>query len=120
MEVKLKTIIDAIPSLSKISGGDLSLGCAYRLQKSVSALQREINFFSEQRRKIFDKYGTPKDDGTYSFDKENERPAIGELEELLSLEVEPDIEVIEIPITENIRVSANDVGLLSPFIQFTE
>ena len=36
------------------------------------------------------------------------------------MEVMPDVEVIDIPITENLLLSANDVGLLMPFVHFTE
>ena len=32
----------------------------------------------------------------------------------------PDVESIDIPITENLLLSANDIGLLMPFVHFTE
>ena len=120
MKVQMREIIQAIPALSKVAGGDLSLRFAYQLKKSIAALQKEADFFSEQRQKIFDKYGTPKKDGTYDFEAEHERKAIDELEALLDLEVTPDAEVLEIPITEKLCVSVNDIGLLMPFIHFIE
>ena len=43
-----------------------------------------------------------------------------ELEALLDLEVTPEAEVLEIPITEKLRISVNDIGLLMPFIHFVE
>ena len=46
--------------------------------------------------------------------------AAAELEELLEMEVTPDVESIDIPITENLLLSANDIGLLTPFVHFTE
>lgn len=120
MKLKLKTIILAIPALSKVTGGDLSLRLAYRMKQNIFALQKEADFFSEQRQKIFEKYGTPKDDGTYSFSEENEPKAIAELDELLELEVSPEVEIIDIPITENLHLSVNDIGLLMPFIHFID
>ncbi len=120
MKVQMREIIQAIPALSKITGGDLSLRLAYQLKKSIAALQKEADFFSEQRQKIFDKYGTPKEDGTYAFEAENEQKAIDELEALLELEVSPETEVVEIPVTEKLCVSVNDIGLLMPFIHFIE
>lgn len=120
MKVQMREIIQAIPALSKITGGDLSLRLAYQLKKSIAALQKEADFFSEQRQKIFDKYGTPKEDGTYSFAAEKEQEAIHELEALLDLEVTPEAETLEIPVTENLHISVNDIGLLMPFIHFVE
>ena len=70
--------------------------------------------------KIFEKYGTAKEDGSFDFSEENEPKAAAELEELLAMEVTPEVEAIDIPITENLLLSANDIGLLMPFVHFTE
>ena len=78
------------------------------------------NLILQSTQKIFDKYGTPKEDGTYSFAAEKEQEAIHELEALLDLEVTPEAEVVEIPVTENLHISVNDIGLLMPFIHFVE
>ena len=120
MKLQLKEIILAVPALSKLAAGDLQLRLAYKLKHLIVSLQKEADFFSEQRQKIFEKYGTAKDDGSFSFTKENETKAAAELEELLAMEVTPDVEPIDIPITENLLLSANDLGLLMPFINFTE
>lgn len=120
MKVQMREIIQAIPALSKITGGDLSLRLAYQLKRNIAELQKEADFFSERRQKIFDKYGTPKEGGTYSFEAENEQKAIDELEALLDLEVTPEAETLEIPVTENLHISVNDIGLLMPFIHFVE
>lgn len=120
MNIQLKTIILAIPALSKITAGDLSLRLAYRLKQNISALQKEADFFSEQRQKIFEKYGKASDDGSYAFSEENEPKAAAELNELLDLEVSPEVEILDIPISENLRLSVNDIDLLSPFIHFIE
>ena len=82
--------------------------------------QREADFFGEQRIKILDKYGTADESGNYTFEGDNEQKAITELDELLDLEVEPVIDVIDIPITEGIKLSVNDIGYLEPFINFIE
>ena len=120
MKTQLRTIVLAVPSLSKIAAGNLSLRLAYQLKKNISALQKEVDFFAEQRQKIFEKYGTAKDDGTYDFEGENEQKTIAELDELLDLEVSPEVEPLGIPITENLCISVNDMDLLMPFIHFTE
>ena len=53
MKVQMREIIQAIPALSKITGGDLSLRLAYQLKRNIAELQKEADFFSEQRQKIF-------------------------------------------------------------------
>jgi len=120
MKVTLKTIVLAIPALSKLSGEDLSLRLAYRLRKNIAELQREADFFSEQRIKILDKHGTADENGNYTFEGDNEQKAITELEDLLTMEVEPVIDPIDIPITEDLKISVNDMGMIEAFINFTE
>ena len=120
MKVTLKTIVLAIPALSKLSGEDLSLRLAYRLRKNIAELQREADFFSEQRIRILDKHGTADENGNYTFEGDNEQKAITELEDLLNMEVEPVIDPIDIPITENLKISVNDIGMIEAFINFTE
>ena len=120
MKVTLKTIVLAIPALSKLSGEDLSLRLAYRLRKNIAELQREADFFSEQRIKILDKHGTADENGHYTFVGDNEQKAITELEDLLNMEVEPVIDPINIPITEELKISVNDMGMIEAFINFTE
>ncbi len=36
------------------------------------------------------------------------------------MEVTPEYETLEIPVTENLRLSAHDIDTLTPFIHFTE
>lgn len=120
MKVQLKDIVLAVPALSKLSAGDLQLHLAYKLKQMITALQEEADFFAEQRQKIFEKYGTPEEDGGFIFSAENEPKAAAELDELLDMEVMPDVGTINIPITENLLISANDIGLLMPFVHFTE
>ena len=120
MKVTLKAIVLAIPALSKLSGEDLSLRLAYRLRKNIAELQREADFFSEQRIKILDKHGTADENGNYTFEGDNEQKAITELEDLLNMEVELVIDPIDIPITEDLKISVNDMGMIEAFINFTE
>ena len=120
MKVTLKTIVLAIPALSKLSSEDLSLRLAYRLRKNISELQREADFFGEQRIKILEKYGIAEENGNYTFEGDNEQKAIAELEDLLNMEVEPVIDPIDIPITEDLKISVNDMGMIEAFINFTE
>ena len=87
MKTTMRTIVLAIPALSKLSAGDLSLRLAYRLKRSIDAIQKEADFFSQQRQKIFDKYGTPDGNGGYIFEDGQEEKVIAELDELLDMEI---------------------------------
>lgn len=120
MKVQLKDIVLAVPALSKLSAENLSLRLAYALKKNISALQKEADFFAEQRQKIFEKYGKANADGKFCFEGAEEQIASAELEELLELEVEPSFQRLDIPISEELRLSVNDLGALAPFVQFTE
>ena len=120
MKVQLKDIVLAVPALSKLSAESLSLRLAYALKKNISALQKEADFFAEQRQKIFEKYGDAQKDGTFTFDEDAEKKASDELEALLDMEVTPEFEALEIPVTENLRLSVHDLDALAPFIHFTE
>jgi hypothetical protein len=120
MKVTLKTIVLTIPALSKLAAEDISLRLAYRLKKNIAELQREADFFGEQRIKILEKYGTADESGNYTFEGDNEQKAIAELDELLDLEVEPVIEPLNILITEDLKLSVNDIGLLEAFIHFID
>ena len=120
MKTTMRTIVLAIPALSKLSAGDLSLRLAYRLKRSIDAIQKEDDFFSQQRIKILDKYGTLAESGDYTFADGQEEKAITELDELLELEVTLDVPVMAIPITEELRLSVNDLEVMSPFVEFKE
>ena len=118
--MQLKTIVLAAPALGKLSAGDLELRIAYKLKNLVSMLQKDVDFFIEQRQKIFEKYGTAQKDGTFTFDNDAEKKASLELEALLDMEVEAEYQTLEIPVTEDLRLSVHDIDALTPFICFTE
>ena len=120
MKTTMRTIVLAIPALSKLSAGDLSLRLAYRLKRSIDAIQKEADFFSQQRQKILDKYGTPDGNGDYTFEDGQEEKVIAELDELLDMEITLDIPIMIIPITEELRLSVNDMEAMSPFVEFKE
>lgn len=120
MKTTMRTIALAIPALSKLAAGDLSLRLAYRLKRSIDAIQKEADFFSQQRKKILDKYGTSDSNGDYTFDEGQEEKAIADLDELLEMEVTLDIPLMVIPITEELRLSVNDMETMAPFVEFKE
>ncbi len=120
MKVTIRQIVLAIPALAKLTTCSLNIRSAYKLKKSVESLQKEADFFSEERRKIIQKYSRTDEQGAIVLDSEKEQKAVAAMEELLDMEVTPEAAVVEIPITEDITLSVNDIELLAPFVKFAE
>lgn len=120
MKITLREIVTAIPALSKLATSDLSLKAAYRLKKNVVALQKEADFFSEERLKILKRNGNVAEDGSVSFAPGKKELAEKELSELLGMEVTTDAEPMELSIMENARLSVGDIEALTPFVEFVE
>ena len=120
METTLREIVLAIPALSKLAAAPLRLRSAYRLQKLTSALQKEADFFAEQRQKILSAYGEAYSSGEYHFSAEQEQEAVSKLEELLDMAVSPACERLTLPLSEELCISVNEMGTLTPFVAFTE
>ena len=118
--MKLREIIDATPLLFKISSADISLKISYQVMKFMAPIQKELEFFESERVKIRDKHGSF-EDGIYKYhDGENEAAAEKAFNELLDFESQLKIVPLVIPITENIKISANDLLALAPFISIKE
>ena len=118
--MKLYQIINAIPALNKLGGSDMKIAQAYALQKLLAAIQAEIDFFNANYRKLIDAYGLIQDDGTFHIHEDNQAGFKTAMGELSQVDVEPAFTKITITTNENIHLSANDVGLLKPFVEFTE
>lgn len=118
--MKIRKMVLAANALSKLANCDLNIQTAYKLNQVVSIIQKEIDFFSNQRQKIFEKYGKLNEKGEFIITKENESKVEKAIEEILDIESETEIIPIKIPITENIQLSVNDLMFLEPFITFYE
>ncbi len=120
MNIQLKRIISAIGALGKLSATDLPLKTAYNVKKSIDLLQKEVDFFNQERKKLLEKYGTENEDGSFTLREDTLLDAQRSMEELLAMEVAPDITAVSIPLDDGIRLSANDIEALTPFVTFTE
>ncbi|GHU34987.1 hypothetical protein FACS1894105_02790 [Clostridia bacterium] len=116
--MKLLEIVNAIPALTKLAAADMPLPDAYRLQKLIGSLQSDIDFFNAQKLKTAQKYGVIRDDNFVDIPGDKIAEAQSELDELLYMNVETEITAIQIPANDTIKLSANDVGLLTPFAEF--
>ena len=118
--MKLHKIINAIPALNKLGNSNMKMTEAYKLQKLLSALQVEIDFYNKNHLELIEKHGQIKDDGTFSIDKEKQNEFVKAMNELSQTEVEPIFTKMKIIINENIQRSANDITALTPFVEFIE
>jgi len=117
--MKLYQILNAIPALNKLSGSDMPLTDAYKIQKLTENLQSDIEFFNERNSKIIQKNnGKIKENGVVEYPEETQKIAQGEFNELLSFDTQAQITSVKIPVNENIKLSANDITVLMPFIEF--
>ena len=118
--MKIREMVLAVNALSKLANCDLNIQTAYKLNQVVSIIQKEVDFFSNQRQKIFEKYGKLNEKKEFVIVNQNESEAEKAIEEILDIESEAKIIPIKIPITENIQLSVNDLIFLEPFITFYE
>ena len=116
--MQLKEIVSAVPALGKLTAANLRLKTAYELKKTADILQKEVDFFEQERRKIVEKYGTVQEDGAVLIPAEQRPEADEEYVRLLSMEVQPDFSRLQISISEDAKLSVNDLAALAPFADF--
>lgn len=116
----LKEIVSAVPALSKLTSANLRLKTAYALKQMADILQKEVDFFEQERKKILEKYGKVQEDGTVLIPAEQRPKAEEEYTRLLSMEVQPEFSRLRISLSEDARLSVNDLSLLAPFADFLE
>ena len=113
--MKIIQIVNALPSLQKLAGQDLSIKKLYKVSKLLGNLENEIAFYNEQRSKILSQYcdvvGNQYVPRQGCEDKMN-----AAMNELLDTEVECDIKEVVLGTNENIKMSFNDLMALQGFV----
>lgn len=107
--MKMKELIDALPSIRKISEQDLSTKTLYSVSKTMKKLENELDFYDKRRQQLIEDYCEEKDGRT---EPKPEYKEVFEREflELLNLDITPDgFKPVEIPENENIRLSYSDL-----------
>ena len=113
--MKVKQVVDALPSLRKLAKQDMSIKKIYKISKLLGNLEVEIAFYDEQRSRILSKYCDIVGN-QYVPRKEDEDKLNAELGELLNTEIECDIKEVVIGSDEDIKLSYNDVVALEGFV----
>ncbi|MGN1410285.1 MAG: hypothetical protein ACI4XJ_08920 [Eubacteriales bacterium] len=114
--MKMKELVDALPSINKIANQELSSPVLYSVNKLLSKFDAELKFYDKRRMELIDKY-CEQSDGKVIPKKETAEEFEKAMRELLDVEVDVGgIKRVEIPEDENIRLSYADLCVLDGFI----
>lgn len=114
--MKIVQVVEALPSLQKLAGQDLSIKKLYKVSKLLGNLENEIAFYNEQRNKILAKYCDIVGN-QYVPREENVEKLNVEMKELLDTEIEYEVKEVIIDTDENIKLSYNDLVQLKGFVR---
>lgn len=109
-------VVEALPSLQKLAGQDLSIKKLYKISKLLGNLESEIAFYNAQRSKLLTQYCDVVDN-RYVPRAEDEGKLNTELNELLNTEIESEVHEVTIGIDEDVKLSYNDLVALSGFVK---
>ena len=112
--MKIVQVVNALPSLQKLAGQELSSKSLYKISKLFGNLESEIAFYNEQRSKILAQHCDVVDGQYVPRDTEKLN---NELNELLSIDIESDIKEVVISCDEDIKLSYNDLVALKGFVR---
>ena len=117
--MKIIQVVNALPALKKLAVCELDLKTLYKINKLFGNLESEIAFYNEQRNKILTKYCDIVGN-QYVPRKEDEEKLHEELNELLNVEIESDVSEVSLMVTEDIKLSYNDLMVLKGFVSLEE
>ena len=118
--MKLGQIFQARPALNKLAEKELSPKYLYKVSKMLAKVNKELQFIDENRNKLIQELGYEVKEGEWKVKDENLQEFIKRFNEILDIDSETDITVVQIPTTENIRLSFKDLDLLNGFIELQE
>lgn len=99
MKIKLDEIVKNAESLTNLLKVKFPVKISYRLVRIADKVSKELETFYKSKQDLLEKYGKKEEkDGKqfYSFEAEQAKLFTKELEDLLSLEVELDFELIKL------------------------
>ena len=114
--MKIIQVVNALPSLQKLAGQELSAKKIYRISKLFGNLEKEIAFYNEQRNKILQQY-CDVIGNQYVPKKENEAKLNAELNDLLDIDIECDIKEVVLDVSDDVKLSYNDIVALDGLVR---
>ena len=86
--MNMKTLVDALPSIRKIAGQELSMKTLYRVKRLLDKLEAHLRIYDEQRTKIMERCCTV-EDGKYVPKPDMAETLEADMRELLDVEIDP-------------------------------
>lgn len=114
--MKIIQVINALPSLQKLAGQDLSIKKLYKISKLLGNLDNEIAFYNEQRNKILAKYCDVVGNQYVPREEDTQKLNV-ELSELLDTDIDYEVKEVVIDDTEDVKLSYNDIVALEGFVR---
>ena len=117
--MKIKNVINALPSLQKLAGQDLSIQKLYKISKLMGSLENEVVFYNTQRQNILAQHCDVV--GNQYVPKSEEDVAVlnAKMEELLETDID-DVQEVVIGLNEDVKLSYNDLIALENFVRIEE
>ena len=113
----MKTLVDALPSIRKIAGQELSMKTLYRVKRLLDKLEAHLRIYDEQRTKIMERCCVV-EDGRYVPKPGMAETLESDMRELLDVEVDMDgIQAIRLPAEEDLRLSYADLCALDGLVE---
>ena len=118
--MKQSKIIEAYHVLKNTAGESYPLPIAYALYNLRKSMEPHADFQIEQEKKLIEEFnGKPGANGLINFgNTENAQRFLEKLKELGDLEVDFTFTPIDIPISEDIKITPNDIEKLDGFVNF--
>lgn len=114
--MKFYQLVDAEPTLRKISAQNLPVKVLYSVYCLIRKLNENLEFYYTERNEICRKYAEEKD-GRFVPKPEHKGEFEKQMLELLNLEVETgDIKPVRIPADNTLRLSCDDLAAIEEFI----
>ena len=117
--MKIIQVVEALPSLQKLAGQDISIKKLYKISKLLGNLESEIAFYNEQRNKIMSKYCDI--EGSQYVPRAEDLVKLNtEMNELLDTEIECEVKEVILGTEEDVKLSYNDLVALEGFVRIEE
>ena len=128
INVKISSLLNSTEALQKLASADLKAKLAWQVARLLKAAEVELQSFNETRMALIKKYGEKDAKGELVTDEKGNckipPDAIDgfntELNELITTEVEINVNKISIDDLENMSFTPNEMTLLEDFIDFEE
>jgi hypothetical protein len=124
MQIKYSQLTNIINSIKKLSSKELPIQTSIKLAKLLKQLNLENEIFTNEYRKLFDKYAEKDEKGNIKFENNNaialKKETIEEFKikynELMDYSFNVDFSPISISELKDIQISADDLIALEGFV----